>query len=53
MPVDLKEAHHGLDLAIERCYRSKPFTEDEERLECLFKLYKQMIAEEKNRDNIR
>ena len=42
MPEDLKEAHHALDLAVERCYRSEPFTSDEERLECLFKLYVKM-----------
>ena len=42
MPDDLKEAHHALDLAVERCYRSEPFTSDEERLECLFKLYVKM-----------
>jgi len=47
MPEGLREAHHQLDLAVERCYRSKPFTSDEERLEFLFKLYEQMIAEEK------
>ncbi len=47
MPDGLREAHHQLDLAVERCYRSKPFTSDEERLEYLFKLYEQMIAEEK------
>jgi len=46
MPAGLKEAHHNLDLAIERIYRSKPFTSDEERLEYLFKLYEQMIKEE-------
>ena len=40
------EAHHQNDLAIERCYRSKPFDNDEERLEYLFKLYEKMIAEE-------
>ncbi|MCG8754955.1 class I SAM-dependent DNA methyltransferase [Tenacibaculum finnmarkense] len=44
MPKDLKEAHHQLDLAIERCYRLKPFTSDTERLEYLFKLYEKMIA---------
>ena len=49
MPDGLKEAHHQLDLAVERCYRSKPFASDEERLEYLFKLYEQMIAEEKDR----
>ena len=50
MPADLLEAHHQLDFAVERCYRSKPFASDEERLEYLFKLYEQMIAEEKTRD---
>ena len=45
MPIGLREAHHQLDLAIERCYRVKPFESDEERLEYLFKLYEQMIAE--------
>ena len=38
-PEDLREAHHALDLAVERCYREKPFESDEERLEYLFKLY--------------
>jgi hypothetical protein len=47
MPDGLKEAHHQLDLAVERCYRSKPFESDEERLAYLFNLYEKMIAEEK------
>jgi hypothetical protein len=47
MPNGLLEAHHQNDLAIERCYRAKPFESDEERLEYLFKLYEQMIEEEK------
>jgi len=42
MPDDLREAHHRLDLAVERCYRLDPFTSDEERLEYLFKLYVKM-----------
>lgn len=45
MPEGVKEAHLHLDLEVERCYRSKPFVSDEERLEYLFKLYKQMIQE--------
>lgn len=49
MPDGLKEAHHHLDLAVERCYRSKPFTSDEERLEYLFKLYEDMTAKESGR----
>ena len=48
MPDGLHEAHHQLDLVVERCYRSKPFESDEERLEYLFKLYEQMIEEEKS-----
>jgi hypothetical protein len=46
MPIDLKEAHHQLDLAIERCYRGKPFENDEERLEYLFKMYEEMVGKE-------
>jgi hypothetical protein len=30
MPDGLRQAHHDLDIAVERCYRSKPFTSDEE-----------------------
>ncbi|MGD9929560.1 MAG: class I SAM-dependent DNA methyltransferase [Mangrovibacterium sp.] len=48
MPEGLREAHQQNDLVIERCYRSRPFESDEERLEYLFKLYEQMIAEEKS-----
>ncbi|SEA56199.1 Type II restriction/modification system, DNA methylase subunit YeeA [Flavobacterium gillisiae] len=44
MPKGLKEAHHELDLAIERCYRLKPFENDTERLEYLFKLYEEMTT---------
>ena len=42
MPEELCEAHHQLDLAVERIYRPEPFTSDEERLEHLFKLYSKM-----------
>lgn len=52
MPNGLREAHHQLDLAVERCYRSKPFETDEERLEYLFKLYEQMIEEEKSKGTL-
>jgi hypothetical protein len=45
MPAGLKEAHHQLDLAIERCYRPhKPFESDIERLEYLFKMYEEMTT---------
>ena len=45
MPVALREAHHRLDLAVERIYRAEPFTSDEERLEHLFKLYAKMTKQ--------
>ena len=44
MPAGLKEAHHQLDLAIERCYRLKPFESDVERLEYLFKMYEEITT---------
>ncbi|MBL4707135.1 MAG: class I SAM-dependent DNA methyltransferase [Flavobacteriales bacterium] len=47
MPDGLRQAHHEMDLAVEQCYRQKPFESDEQRLEYLFKLYEQMIAAEK------
>lgn len=47
MPDGLREAHHQLDLAVDRLYRNKPFSSDEERLEHLFKLYEVMIVKEK------
>lgn len=43
MPVGLRRAHKELDEAIERCYRLKPFENDTERLEYLFKEYEKMI----------
>jgi len=52
MPEGLREAHRLNDLAVERCYRNKPFENDEERLEYLFKLYEQMIEEERNRGTL-
>jgi len=49
MPEGLKKAHHNLDIAIEQCYRSKPFESDEEKLEYLFKMYEEMTS----KDNIK
>jgi len=44
MPEGLRKAHHALDVAIEQCYRTKPFESDEERLEYLFKMYEEMTS---------
>jgi len=52
MPKGLREAHRQNDEIIEKCYRSTPFTSDEERLEYLFKLYEKMIQEEKDKDTL-
>lgn len=46
MPKGLKQAHHELDLAIERIYRLAPFNSDEERLAFLFKMYEEMTNRE-------
>jgi type I restriction-modification system DNA methylase subunit len=50
MPEGLREVHRLNDLVVERCYRSKPFESDEERLEYLFKLYEKMIKDEKEKE---
>lgn len=52
MPKGLREAHRLNDLAVERCYRSKLFESDEERLEYLFMLYEKMSAEEQDKSNL-
>ena len=46
MPEGLQKAHHNLDMAIEQCYRPKPFETDEERLEYLFRMYEEMMGKE-------
>ena len=48
MPQDLREAHSKLDDIVESCYPGYPFTSDEARLECLFKLYEKMTSKYKN-----
>ena len=52
MPLGLRQAHYSLDLAVEKCYRAKPFENDEERLEYLFKLYEEMIVEENTKGTL-
>jgi hypothetical protein len=43
MPDDLAEAHRILDCDLETFYNGRPFQDDAERLEHLFKLYGRMI----------
>jgi len=49
MSKNLKELHRNLDIAIEQCYRSSPFENDEERLEYLLNLYEEMSQREQQR----
>lgn len=42
MPEDLKQAHHHMDTLVDSIYRKQPFNTDEERLQSLFALYKEM-----------
>ena len=44
MPSSLVDAHTLNDIAVESCYGNKEFFNDEERLECLFRLYENIIS---------
>ena len=44
MPPPLYKAHVALDRAVDRCYRSQPFTSERQRVEFLFALHEELIA---------
>lgn len=44
MPAALAKAHRELDMAVDRCYRTKKFGSDQERLTFLFELYAKFNA---------
>ena len=44
MPDDLRYAHFLLDGVVDRCYRNEEFVSDSDRLDCLFKLYKNKLG---------
>jgi hypothetical protein len=44
MPKDLLDTHHALDDTLEKIYIGRPFKNDTERLEHLFKLYAEMTS---------
>ncbi|GJL83812.1 MAG: hypothetical protein DHS20C01_34460 [marine bacterium B5-7] len=46
-PPELVWSHHKLDRAVDKCYRSQPFTTEIKRMEHLFKLYERMIEKQK------
>ena len=43
-PLELVKAHNVLNRAVDRCYRSQPFTSDRQRVEFLFALYERLTA---------
>jgi hypothetical protein len=45
MPGSLLDAHRALDDTLEKIYVGRPFRNDTERLEHLFKLYPEMTSE--------
>jgi hypothetical protein len=44
MPPRLVKAHAVLDRAVDRCYRSQPFSIDRQRIEFLFALYEKLTV---------
>jgi hypothetical protein len=44
MPKALRDAHKGLDRAVDKCYRAQPFTSERQRVEYLFDLYQRLIT---------
>jgi hypothetical protein len=44
MPPDLMKAHQALDKAVDKCYRTKAFASETERVEFLFGLYGEYVA---------
>ena len=44
MPRELYRAHIALDMAVDRCYRSQPFTSERQRVEFLFALYEKLTT---------
>lgn len=51
IPQDLKDAHRELDNTIETIYIGRPFKNDAERLEHLFRLYETMAKKERVKEN--
>ncbi len=45
MPPILRRAHQKLDRAVDKCYRSQPFTTELNRVSYLFNLYEKLVIE--------
>jgi hypothetical protein len=44
MPKSLRDAHRSLDRAVDKCYRSRVFDSDRQRVEFLFSLYEKLTT---------
>ncbi len=44
MPGNLRKAHAALDIAVDRLYRSAPFSTDRDRVEHLFGRYEALVS---------
>lgn len=44
MPVNLRKAHDKLDRAVDLMYRKQPFKSEQERIEHLFEMYRNMLV---------
>ena len=44
MPKDLRKAHDELDKSVDACYGRKNFNSERERVEMLFKMYRELVA---------
>lgn len=49
MPQNLRDAHCALDDTLEKIYIGRPFKDDTERLEQLFKMYEKMVAKKEKK----
>ena len=43
MPAELTKAHAALDRAVDKCYRSRPFIDELNRMQFLFALYEELV----------
>ena len=46
MPIELSEAHHKLDIAVDKLYRDKPFRDTADRLSFLLTRYEELTSPE-------
>ena len=51
MPKDLLQAHKKLDKSVDKCYRTKLFKSDLERVEYLFELYDKYLSQGQSKLN--